>query len=328
MRLTARWAVTLVAAYALPALEARAAGALAVSSARAVFADRMAGGLLSALPSGTLRGSRTGRGSSSCCRGERRLRAEERAARAAVRVAASRVAARVEEKAAAARVVVVTVVVTVAVVTVAVGNGGGDGGGDGCGEGGEWVWMPSEGHQRFITSRDTLKRQWSQNTHRHSILGHSSSAERRERGREGESTQSSLQRVTVDADRWRGHALAFLCIQAHSDAFTHTRIQGECRPPKGLAQLQDACMLTRVGGAIGGHRSLSVEALDQRALIKTAVVREFPGCTPHLTPVLSVLGPAQAGGGTQEHQGESPMWSSMSQAFSTGIGDDGGDTFR
>jgi hypothetical protein len=44
MRLTARWAVTLVAAYALPALEARAAGALAVSSARAVFADRMAGG--------------------------------------------------------------------------------------------------------------------------------------------------------------------------------------------------------------------------------------------------------------------------------------------
>ena len=115
--------------------------------------------------------------------------------------------------------------------------------------------------------------QWSQNTHRHSILGHSSSAERRERGREGESTQSSLQRVTVDADRWRGHALEVLCIQAHSDAFTHTRIQGECRPPKGLAQLQDACMLTRVGGAIGGHRSLSVEALDQRALIKTAVVR-------------------------------------------------------
>ena len=86
-----------------------------------MFADRMAGGLLTALPSGTLRGSRTGRGSSSCCRGERRLRAEERAARAAVRVAASRVAARVEEKAAAARVVVVTVVVTVAVVTVAVG---------------------------------------------------------------------------------------------------------------------------------------------------------------------------------------------------------------
>ena len=54
---------------------------------------------------------------------------------------------------------------------------------------------------------------------------------------------------------------------------THTRIQGECRPPKGLAQLQDACMLTRVGGAIRGHRSLSVEALDQRALIKKAVVR-------------------------------------------------------
>ena len=118
------------------------------------------------------------------------------------------------------------------------------------------------------------------------------------------------------------HSSAFRCIHSH------TRIQGECRPPKGLAQLQDACMLTRVGGAIGGHRSLSVEALDQRALIKTAVVREFPGCTPHLTPVLSVLGPAQAGGGTQEHQGESPMWSSMSQAFSTGIGDDGGDTFR
>ena len=65
--------------------------------------------------------------------------------------------------------------------------------------------------------------QWSQNTHRHSILGHSSSAERRERGREGESTQSSLQRVTVDADRWRGHALAFLCIQAHSRAASHLR---------------------------------------------------------------------------------------------------------
>ena len=37
-------------------------------------------------------------------------------------------------------------------------------------------------------------------------------------------------------------ALAFLRIQAHSDAFTHTRSQGECRPPKGLAQLQDSCM--------------------------------------------------------------------------------------
>ena len=54
--------------------------------------------------------------------------------------------------------------------------------------------------------------QWSQNTHRHSILGHSSSAERRERGREGESTQSSLQRVTVDADRWWGHRRASVTI--------------------------------------------------------------------------------------------------------------------
>ena len=47
-------------------------------------------------------------------------------------------------------------------------------------------------------------------------------------------------------DTLHSDALAFLRIQAHSDAFTHTRIQGECRPPKGLAQLQDACMLTRV----------------------------------------------------------------------------------
>ena len=36
------------------------------------------------------------------------------------------------------------------------------------------------------------------------------------------------------------HSSAFRCIHSH------TRIQGECRPPKGLAQLQDACMLTRV----------------------------------------------------------------------------------
>ena len=47
-------------------------------------------------------------------------------------------------------------------------------------------------------------------------------------------------------DTLHSDALAFLRIQAHSDAFTHTRIQGECRPPKGLAQLQDSCMLTRV----------------------------------------------------------------------------------
>ena len=43
-------------------------------------------------------------------------------------------------------------------------------------------------------------------------------------------------------DTLHSDALAFLRIQAHSDAFTHTRIQGECRPPKGLAQLQDAFM--------------------------------------------------------------------------------------
>ena len=47
-------------------------------------------------------------------------------------------------------------------------------------------------------------------------------------------------------DTLHSDALAFLRIQAHSNAFTHTRIQGECRPPKGLAQLQDSCMLTRV----------------------------------------------------------------------------------
>ena len=47
-------------------------------------------------------------------------------------------------------------------------------------------------------------------------------------------------------DTLHSDAVAFLRIQAHSDAFTHTRIRGECRPPKGLAQLQDACMLTRV----------------------------------------------------------------------------------
>ena len=47
-------------------------------------------------------------------------------------------------------------------------------------------------------------------------------------------------------DTLHSDALAFLRIQAHEDAFTHTRIQGECGPPKGLAQLQDACMLTRV----------------------------------------------------------------------------------
>ena len=41
-------------------------------------------------------------------------------------------------------------------------------------------------------------------------------------------------------DTLHSDALAFLRIQAHEDAFTHTRIQGECGPPKGLAQLQDA----------------------------------------------------------------------------------------
>ena len=30
----------------------------------------------------------------------------------------------------------------------------------------EWVWMPSEGHQGFITSKETFKRRWSQNTRR------------------------------------------------------------------------------------------------------------------------------------------------------------------
>ena len=98
--------------------------------------------------------------------------------------------------------------------------------------------------------------QWSQNTHRHSILGHSSSAERRERGREGESTQSSLQRVTVDADRWRGHALAFLCIQAHSDAFTHTHAFRESADlPRGwLSSKTRACSLVLVGPSEGiGH---------------------------------------------------------------------------
>ena len=47
-------------------------------------------------------------------------------------------------------------------------------------------------------------------------------------------------------DTLHSDALAFLRIQAHEDAFTHTSSQGECRPPKGLAQLQDSCMLTRV----------------------------------------------------------------------------------
>ena len=47
-------------------------------------------------------------------------------------------------------------------------------------------------------------------------------------------------------DTLHSDALAFLRIQAHSNAFTHTRIQGECRPPKGLAQLQDSCMLARL----------------------------------------------------------------------------------
>jgi hypothetical protein len=78
MRLTARWAVALVAADALPALEARAAGALAVSSARAVFADRMASGLLTGgtLPSSlapALSGARAPAVARAVGRAERRL---------------------------------------------------------------------------------------------------------------------------------------------------------------------------------------------------------------------------------------------------------------
>ena len=49
------------------------------------------------------------------------------------------------------------------------------------------------------------------------------------------------------------HSYAFVRILAHSSVLrcihshiTHTSSQGECRPPKGLAQLQDSCMLTLV----------------------------------------------------------------------------------